>query len=108
MAVKAKHQQRPEDNPHVGELADLLRLLGDHSRLRVVLACSAGPLAVGDIAARLGMGPSLVSHHLRLLKAARLLKAERRGKQVFYVLADDHVRSVLSDLLDHAAEPHEE
>jgi DNA-binding transcriptional ArsR family regulator len=90
----------------VAVLADLFRLLGDTTRLRIVLACLDGPLAVSDIAGQLGLSPSLVSHHLRLLRAARLVKAERQGKQVFYAAADQHVSGVLSDMLDHIAEPH--
>ncbi len=89
-------------------LADLFRLLGDTSRLRIALACFGGPVAVAAIADRLGLSASLVSHHLRLLRAARLVRPERRGKQVFYVLADEHVRRMLSDMIEHAGEPAEE
>ncbi|MEE8274524.1 MAG: transcriptional regulator, partial [Alphaproteobacteria bacterium] len=46
-----------------------------------------------------------VSHHLRLLRAARILRAERRGKQVFYSAADEHIRTVLGDMIEHVAEP---
>ena len=92
--------------PDVAVLADLFRLLGDTTRLRIVLACLDGPLAVSDIAGQLGLSPSLVSHHLRLLRAARLVKADRHGKQVFYAAADQHVSGVLSDMLVHIAEPH--
>jgi ArsR family transcriptional regulator len=56
------------------------------------------------MAERLGISASLVSHHLRLLRAARLLQADRRGRQVFYAVQDDHVRSMLSDMVDHVAE----
>jgi ArsR family transcriptional regulator, lead/cadmium/zinc/bismuth-responsive transcriptional repressor len=49
-----------------------------------------------------------VSHHLRLLRAARLLKAGRRGKQVFYSIADSHVREMLTSMIEHLIEPHEE
>ena len=58
----------------------------------------------GEMAERLGISASLVSHHLRLLRAARLLGAERRGRQVFYVVGDLHIRSMLSDMVDHVAE----
>ena len=59
---------------------------------------------LGDIAEGLGISASLVSHHLRLLRAARLLGAERRGRQVFYVVGDQHIRSMLADMVDHVAE----
>lgn len=87
-------------------VADLFRLLGDATRLRVLLACdrTGEGVAAGIVAARAGASASLVSHHLRLLKAARLVRATRRGKQMLYAMADDHVRCVLRDMLDHARE----
>ena len=90
---------------HAAELADLFRLLGDPTRLRIVLTCLDAPTAVGEIADRLELSASLVSHHLRLLRAARIVRAERQGKQVFYAAADDHVRCVVVDMLEHVAEP---
>ena len=86
-------------------LADLFRLLGDPTRLRIVLACAGERRAVGAIAGALGLSQSLVSHHLRLLRAARIVKAERRGKQVFYTAADQHISCMLADLLEHVDEP---
>ena len=88
----------------VVELAEMFRLMSDPTRLRIILACLDAPAAVGEMAERLGISPSLVSHHLRLLRAARLLGAERRGRQVFYVVGDVHIRAVLSDMVDHVAE----
>lgn len=90
---------------HAAELADLFRLLGDPTRLRIVLTCLDAPTAVGEIAERLELSPSLVSHHLRLLRAARIVRAERHGKQVFYAAADEHIRTVVVDMLEHVAEP---
>lgn len=90
------------------EIADLFRILGDPTRLGIVYACLHAPMAAGDIAEQLEISPSLASHHLRLLRAARLVRAERRGKHVYYIAADDHVTSVLSDMAAHAAEPVEE
>lgn len=85
-------------------LAETFHLLGDPTRLRIVVACLAGPVSVGEIATLVGASPSLASHHLRLLKAARIVAAERRGKQVFYAAADDHIRTVLSDMIEHVGE----
>ncbi len=93
---------------HSAQLADLFRLLGDSSRLRIVIACLDFPVAVGELADQLELSGSLVSHHLRLLKAARIVKAERRGKQVFYSAADDHIRCVIADMLEHISEPDDE
>jgi ArsR family transcriptional regulator len=88
----------------VVELAEMFRLMSDPTRLRIILACLDAPAAVGEMAERLGISASLVSHHLRLLRAARLLQADRRGRQVFYAVQDEHVRSMLSDMVDHVAE----
>jgi DNA-binding transcriptional ArsR family regulator len=96
----------PPDIEHaVDEVADLFHLLGDPTRLRIVLACLTQPTAVGDIAAALDLSSSLVSHHLRLLRAARIVKAERHGKQVFYAAADAHISTLLTNMFEHIAEP---
>jgi DNA-binding transcriptional ArsR family regulator len=92
------------DDGHLGALADTFRLLGDTTRLRILLCCLARPVAVGAIADQLDLSPSLVSHHLRLLRAARLVRYERQGKSVIYEAADDHVRTVLTDMVEHVGE----
>jgi DNA-binding transcriptional ArsR family regulator len=86
------------------ELADVFRLIGDASRLKIVLACTEKPLCVSDIAKKTKLSASLVSHHLRLLRAARMVRSERDGKQVYYEVADDHVRSVIGDMKAHLKE----
>ena len=97
---------KSDDLEHaVAQVADLFHLLGDPTRLRIVLACLAQPTAVGDIAAALALSSSLVSHHLRLLRAARIVKAERQGKQVFYSAADAHISTLLANMFEHIAEP---
>ena len=88
----------------VVELAETFRLMSDPTRLKIILACLDAPAAVGEMAERLGISASLVSHHLRLLRAARLLQADRRGRQVFYVGGDEHIRSMLTDMVDHVSE----
>lgn len=87
-------------------LAETFRLLGDPSRLRIILTCLAGPISVGDIAERLDLSLSLVSHHLRLLRGARLVKGVRQAKQIFYEIADLHVSQVLQDMAMHISEDH--
>lgn len=89
----------------LAELADMFRLMGDPTRLRVLLACLDEPLQVSEIARRAGASPSLVSHHLRLLRAGRIVRAQRQGRNVIYALADDHIRDVLADMADHVTEP---
>jgi DNA-binding transcriptional ArsR family regulator len=92
----------------ITELTELFRLLGEPNRLRIVTRCLDGPWSVGEISAQLRLSQSLVSHHLRLLRAARLLKPGRRGKQVFYSLPDCHVREMLTNMIEHLTEPHDQ
>ncbi|OCP15675.1 transcriptional regulator [Ensifer sp. LC163] len=87
-------------------LAETFRLLGDPSRLKILLSCLAGPISVGDIAERLDLSLSLVSHHLRLLRGAHLVKGVRQAKQIFYEIADQHVSQVLQDMATHISEDH--
>lgn len=87
------------------EMAEMFRLMGDATRLGIIFACLEKPVNVGELAERLGASQSLVSHHLRLLRAARILKAERRGRQVFYAAADQHITSMLTDMAHHIGEP---
>lgn len=108
-----KHLMKAQPNPLVRldseetvvQVADVFRLMGDPTRLRVILICLIEPISVGDIAERLALSPSLVSHHLRLLKAARVLRGERRGKQIFYSALDEHIRCVIEDMVAHVGEP---
>ena len=86
------------------ELAEMFKMMGDPSRLRIILSCLIAPMCVSDIAAKHRLSQSLVSHHLRLLRAARVLRAERRGKQIFYEANDEHVRRVISDMVAHVRE----
>ncbi len=93
----------PEDR--TAELAETFHILGEVNRLRIMLTCLEQAVCVQDIAGRLGLSQSLASHHLRLLRAARLVRAERRGKKVFYRAADEHVQRVLCDMTAHVDEP---
>ena len=85
-------------------LAETFRLLGDPSRLRIMLCCMKGSSSVGDIAETLELSQSLVSHHLRLLRGARLVRGERQAKHIFYSIADQHVSQVLQDMAVHISE----
>ena len=96
---------RPDDD-QVALIAETYRLLGDPTRLRVLLACLDGPLAVGAIAERTGASQPLVSHHLRLLRGARLVRHHKRQRHVLYEAADAHIRDMLHDMIEHAGEPH--
>src|SRR3546814_14299098 len=75
------------------EIAETFHLLGDPTRLRIMLACLDGPVPVGALARGIGASASLVSHHLRLLRAARLVRPERRGRPLFYAAAAEPIQT---------------
>lgn len=89
-------------------LTETFRLLGDPTRLRILLCCLTEPKSVGEITERLDLSQALVSHHLRLLRGARLVRGDRRARQVFYRASDDHVRDMLTFMISHINEDHEE
>ncbi|WP_162596167.1 metalloregulator ArsR/SmtB family transcription factor [Methylobacterium sp. 17Sr1-1] len=76
-------------------------------RLRIVLACLEVGCTVGEIGEAPGLSQSLTSHHLRLLRTARILRAVRHGRHVAYAIDDDHVRDVLRGMVAHFTEPQE-
>lgn len=94
----------PAQSQDLAILAETFRLLGDPTRLRILFFCLQGPQAVGEIAAALELSQALVSHHLRLLRGARLVQAERRSRQVFYAVVDCHVKDILIDMAQHVGE----
>lgn len=85
-------------------LADLYKVFGDSTRIRILFALSDREVCVCDLAEVLGMTVSAVSHQLRVLKQARLVKCRKDGKTVFYSLADDHVHTILRQGMDHVEE----
>ncbi|PKN09650.1 MAG: transcriptional regulator [Deltaproteobacteria bacterium HGW-Deltaproteobacteria-8] len=85
-------------------LAEIFGLLGDRTRVRILHALSLGELCVCDISAVLGTTSSAVSHQLRLLRTAKLIKSRKEGKNVFYTLDDEHVRQLFAQGLDHVLE----
>lgn len=90
--------------PDLEVASEVFRLLGDPGRLRIVQALAAEELCVCDLATFLGASSSAVSHQLRLLKQARLVRNRREGKVVYYRLDDGHVTSLVTTALDHARE----
>ena len=97
----------PLDAAKAAEVAELFRLIGDQNRVRIILACTDGAICVGDIAEQLELAHSLVSHHLRHLRAARVVRADRKGKNIYYSVADAHISRVIADMVDRVREPKE-
>lgn len=88
----------------VYELAELFKIFGDSTRIKILYAMLEEERCVNDIAASLGMSQSSVSHQLRILKASKLVKSRREGKLVFYSPDDDHVRAILNMGMEHVRE----
>ncbi len=86
------------------ELAEVFRVFGDSTRIRILYALFEHELCVGDIAEILGASQSSVSHQLRILKDAKLVKYRRDGKSIFYSLDDDHVYHIIELGLEHLEE----
>lgn len=86
------------------EAAELLKMFGDSTRIRIIFVLCERELCVCEIAGLLGMTQSAISHQLRLLKQSRLVKSRREGKTVFYSLADDHVKTIFYYAMEHVME----
>lgn len=102
--VVAKVQQNLPEMEKLLDLADLFKNFGDGTRVRILYVLLEAEVCVCDLAMLLGMTQSAVSHQLRILKQARLVKARRDGKTVFYSLADDHVATLLRSGMEHICE----
>ena len=86
------------------DLAELFKVFGDSTRIRILYALFEAELCVCDIAQLLGLSQTAVSHQLRVLKNSKLVKFRREGKTVFYSLADDHVRRIIGQGMEHIEE----
>ena len=92
------------DDETLYDLAELFKVFGDSTRIKILYALFESELCVCDIAQLLGLTQSAVSHQLRVLKNSRLVKFRRDGKTVFYSLADDHVRKIIAQGMEHVNE----
>ena len=86
------------------DLADLFKVFSDTTRIKILFALMDKDLCVADIAETIGASQSAVSHQLRILKQARLVKFQREGKNVIYALSDDHVHTMLDQGMPHICE----
>ncbi|MEE1208890.1 MAG: metalloregulator ArsR/SmtB family transcription factor [Parafannyhessea umbonata] len=92
------------DDEILYDLADLFKVFSDTTRIKILFALMDKDLSVGDIAEVVETSQSAVSHQLRILKQARLVRFKRQGKQLIYSLADDHVHTMLSQGMTHVCE----
>lgn len=101
--VKKVLDSQPADE-YLYDLAELFKVFGDSTRIRILYALFESELCVGDMAQLLGISQSAVSHQLKILKDAKLVRFRRDGKIIFYMLDDDHVRTMLSMGMEHVEE----
>ena len=92
------------DEDELYDLAELFKVFGDSTRIRILFVLFEAEVCVCDLAAALSMTQSAISHQLRILKQNKLVKCRREGKSVFYSLADDHVRSIIAQGREHIEE----
>lgn len=99
-------RERLLTGPPLEAVAGIFGLLADPTRVRILDALTHGERCVCDLATLVGISESAMSHQLRLLRTARLVRARREGRHAFYVLDDHHVIGLLRDARKHAEEPH--
>ena len=112
MASSDRGVERPDacapegmpDEELLYDLADLFKTFSDTTRIKILYALYDGPRSVGDIAETIGATQSAVSHQLRTLKQARLVRFDRDGRSLIYSLADDHVHTMLAQGMSHICE----
>lgn len=95
-------QMPPEEELY--NLAELFKIFGDSTRIRILFVLFEAEVCVCDLAHALNMTQSAISHQLRILKQNKLVKNRREGKSIFYSLADDHVRTIIAQGLEHIEE----
>lgn len=101
--IKTVNERMPEEEI-LYDLAELYKVFGDSTRIKILYVLLEAEMCVCDIAQLLNMSQSAISHQLRVLKQSKLVKYRRDGKTVFYSLADTHVRTIINQGMDHVAE----
>ena len=101
--IEAVRAKLPEEDC-LFELAELFKVFGDSTRVRILYVLREAEVCVCDLAEILNMSQSAISHQLSILKRSSLVKWRREGKSIFYSLADDHVHTMLSQGMEHVSE----
>ncbi len=102
--LKVVSEQMPDEDK-LYDLAELFKVFGDSTRIRILYVLFEAEVCVCDLAEALNMTQSAISHQLKILKQSRLVKSRREGKSVFYSLADGHVRTIIAQGREHIEEP---
>ena len=101
--VRSVTEKMPKED-QLYDLAEIFKVFGDSTRIKILYVLFEAEMCVCDIAQLLNMNQSAISHQLRILKQNRLVKNRREGKAVFYSLADSHVKTILSQGMEHISE----
>lgn len=101
--LKVVHAKMPDEDM-LYDMAELFKVFGDSTRIRILYVLFEAEVCVCDLAQALNMTQSAISHQLKILKQAKLVKSRREGKSVFYSLADGHVRTIIAQGLEHIEE----
>jgi len=101
--ISSVNQDMP-DEEMLYDLAELFRIFGDSTRIKILYVLFEAEMCVCDIAELLHMTQSAISHQLRVLKQSKLVKFRREGKTIYYSLADDHVRTIIGMGMEHLCE----
>ena len=96
--------QKMPDEDELYDLAELFKVFGDSTRIRILYVLFEAEVCVCDLAQALNMTQSAISHQLKILKQNKLVKSRREGKSVFYSLADNHVRTIIAQGREHIEE----
>lgn len=102
--VVNKVRENMIEDYHVTNLAEFFKVFGDPTRIKIINALFSSEMCVCDISALLNMNQSAISHQLRTLKQARLVKSRRDGKVVYYSLDDEHIKQIFDQGLNHVKE----
>ena len=100
----AKVRENMQDEDPIYEVAELFKVFGDSTRARIICAPTVSELCVCDLSCLLNMSQSAISHQLRILKHARMVKNRRAGKVVYYSLTDDHIKTLFEIAFEHIME----
>lgn len=101
--IKRVCQTMPDEDK-LYDLAELFKVFGDSTRIRILFVLFGEEMCVCDLASTLNMTQSAISHQLKILKKSKLVRNRREGKSVFYSLADNHVRSIIAQGIEHIEE----
>lgn len=102
--VVNKARKKLNDDENLYFMAEFFKMFGDPTRLKIINALMISEMCVCDISALIGMNQSVVSHHLKILRTARVIKFRRDGKVVYYSLCDDHIKLIFNKGLTHVKE----